>query len=98
PALVLLERLFDLPQPPHPRKRPAERREVRLLRRTEVPQPLSQRPALHGAPLEIRLDRRSLATLLRRLGLGRPFAHDRLPIAPVHERSLPIHFRPWRRR
>src|SRR5437016_6604 len=87
--LVLIERVFDRAQPPHPHERAAEGPHRRLRVGPEVAQALPQGLALDRALGEIRLEHPPLLTVARRLRTDRALAHDLLELARIHIVSVP---------
>jgi hypothetical protein len=88
-ALVLLHRVLDRAQAPHPHERPAQCAYPRVGVRPEVAQPLPQRLPHDGAAGEVGLEDAALLAVARRLGEDRALAHDLLPLPLIHVVSLP---------
>ena len=89
--LLLVEVHLDLDraQSPHPRRRPAERRELRARIGAEVPQPLPQRRTGERILDEVLLERLALASVARRLRPRHALPQDGLTLPLIHAASLP---------
>ena len=104
PALSLQRELvvgrhgLDLAEPDHVAARPAERGEVAVRLRAEVPKPQRERNAAQRARAEVLVEVLQLAALTRRLRPGRVLAEDRLPLVLSHVFSTAEGSPPTRRR